>query len=210
MEELVPTHPSGLNLLSCNLVDDSVLVLVYLKDACAEVVFADAKTGQTIGSSDRKGTRGHATTTPNLEVPVPPEELSNGPDTRHASVIPAHATISAVSSRSDCSDFYLSVDTFVAPPYVLSGKVTPGTDEPEIKLSRLDHASAPEEDLVCTQTFYESFDGVKIPLFISHARDLDLSKPQPTLLYAYGGSAVCITPTFNPQFTTFMRNVRGM
>ncbi|ORX36935.1 prolyl oligopeptidase family-domain-containing protein [Kockovaella imperatae] len=208
--QLIPSHPSGFNLLSANLVKDSVLVLVYLRDACAAVVFADARTGDIIGASDQHGTLGHAMTTPSLEIPVPAEELDRRLDAKHAVAIPAHATISSVSSRSDSADFYFSVDTFVAPPYVLSGVILPGVGEPDIKLSRIDHAPAPEEDLVCTQTFYESFDGVKIPLFISHARDLDLTRPQPTLVHAYGGFGVCSTPQYNHQFTTFMRHVRGI
>ena len=212
LRPVVPVHSDGLNLLEARLVDHSVLVLVYLKHACAAAVFADARSGKLIGKADSKGTRGHAAATSDTNIPIPVEELPNPSHDDHAAVIPAYATISTISSRSDSSDFYLSVDTFVAPPYVLAGKVTysKSGDEPDIILSRLGRAAHVGEDLVCSLRFYESFDGVKIPMFISHARDLDLSVPQPTLLYAYGGSAVCITPTFNPLFTTFMRHVRGM
>jgi len=37
------------------------------------------------------------------------------------------------------------------------------------------------------QVFYRSKDGTRVPMFLVHRRDLDRSRPQPTLLYGYGG-----------------------
>lgn len=47
-----------------------------------------------------------------------------------------------------------------------------------------------------TQSFYQSKDGTRIPIFLAHRRDLDLSRPHPTLLYGYGGFNVSILPEF--------------
>jgi prolyl oligopeptidase len=207
---VIPEHKDGLILQSAHLVNDQILTLVYLRDACAEVVFADARTGLSIGKTDYKGTRGHATSE-HVQVPVPHEELDAQRRDQDTVVIPKHASISAVSCRSDSDDLYLAIDTFVAPPYVLIGKLV---NHPEhgvdVHIDRLDHGNPPHEDLVCREVLYTSHDGVKVPLFINHAKDLDLSIPQPVLLHAYGGFGVCITPTYNPLFASFMRNLRGM
>ena len=58
-------------------------------------------------------------------------------------------------------------------------------------------AFAPE-DFVVEQRFYTSSDGTRVPLFLFHRRDLDLSTALPTLLYGYGGFNVSLTPGFSP------------
>lgn len=47
---LVPKHPEGLTLSSAALVGNRALVLVYLRDACAHVVYVDALTGESIAA----------------------------------------------------------------------------------------------------------------------------------------------------------------
>ena len=42
-------------------------------------------------------------------------------------------------------------------------------------------------DYEVRQVFYPSKDGTRVPMFLVHRRGLDLSRPQPTLLYGYGG-----------------------
>jgi prolyl oligopeptidase len=53
------------------------------------------------------------------------------------------------------------------------------------------------EDYVVSQRFYRSKDGTRVPMFLVHRRDLDLSRPQPTLLYAYGGFNASMLPGFS-------------
>ena len=47
------------------------------------------------------------------------------------------------------------------------------------------------------QVFYQSKDGTKVPMFITHKRGLRLDGNNPTYLYAYGGFNVSLTPAFS-------------
>ena len=67
------------------------------------------------------------------------------------------------------------------------------------------------------QIFYTSRDGTRIPMFLMHRRGLDLTHPQPTLLYGYGGFDISSTPAFAPRWMTWVdmggvlavANIRG-
>jgi prolyl oligopeptidase len=50
---------------------------------------------------------------------------------------------------------------------------------------------------VTRQVFYASRDGTRIPMFITHRRDLRPSAQTPAILYGYGGFDISITPQFS-------------
>ena len=47
------------------------------------------------------------------------------------------------------------------------------------------------------QVFYKSKDGTRVPMFITHKKGIVLDGNNPTLLYAYGGFNIPITPRFS-------------
>lgn len=56
------------------------------------------------------------------------------------------------------------------------------------------------------QVFYTSKDGTKVPMFITHKKGLKLDGSNPTLLYAYGGFNINITPAFSVANMVFIEN----
>ena len=65
--------------------------------------------------------------------------------------------------------------------------------------------------------FYRSKDGTRVPLLVTHRRDMVKNGGNPAMLYAYGGFAVSITPSFSPAVIAWVEqggvyavaNIRG-
>lgn len=54
------------------------------------------------------------------------------------------------------------------------------------------------------QVFYRSKDGTQVPMFITHKKGLLLDGNNPTLLYAYGGFNIPVTPSFSVSRLVWM------
>jgi len=71
--------------------------------------------------------------------------------------------------------------------------------------------------LVTERVFYTSKDGTRVPMFLTHRRDLVKNGVTPTLLYAYGGFDISSTPTFGSSVIAWVEqggvyalaNIRG-
>ena len=60
------------------------------------------------------------------------------------------------------------------------------------------------QDYVTEQVFVTSKDGTKVPLFLTYKRGLVRDGSNPTLLYAYGGFNVSLTPVFSAVNLTWL------
>ncbi len=94
--------------------------------------------------------------------------------------------------RSDFETFY-SFSSFNRPPSIyrydmLTGKST---------LWKQAQVDFDPDDYVVKQVFYNSKDGTRVPMFISHRKDVKPDGTRPTLLYGYGGFNIPMTPSFN-------------
>ncbi|QLE85189.1 S9 family peptidase [Shewanella sp. Scap07] len=59
-------------------------------------------------------------------------------------------------------------------------------------------------DYVSEQVFYTSKDGTRVPMMVSYKKGLEKNGNNPTLLYAYGGFAISLTPRFSPANIAWM------
>jgi prolyl oligopeptidase len=59
-------------------------------------------------------------------------------------------------------------------------------------------------DYQTRQVFYTSRDGTRVPMFVTHRRGLELDGENPTMLYAYGGFNISLTPGFSSSNIAFL------
>jgi prolyl oligopeptidase len=60
------------------------------------------------------------------------------------------------------------------------------------------------DQYVTEQVFYTSKDGTRIPMFITHRRDMVKDGNNPVLLYGYGGFNVSLTPIFRASVLAWL------
>jgi len=94
--------------------------------------------------------------------------------------------------RTDIETFY-SFASFTTPPSIYRYNMITGESE----LFRRSEINFDESKFELKQVFYESKDGTKVPMFIAHKKGLKLDGNNPTLLYAYGGFNISLTPYFS-------------
>nr|WP_299594587.1 prolyl oligopeptidase family serine peptidase [Sphingomonas bacterium] len=78
-----------------------------------------------------------------------------------------------------------------------TGKVTPFA-EPQ--------AAFDPSDYLVSERFFTSKDGTRVPMYVVHRRDLDLTAGAPTILYGYGGFNISLTPTFSVANLAWMES----
>jgi prolyl oligopeptidase len=114
--------------------------------------------------------------------------------------LPGIGTVADLAGQKDDPDLYLTFTTFAAPAAVLAVAMADGA------VRRIGEAALPwrPDDFVTEQVFVTSDDGTRVPLFLTHRRDVQPSGEVPTLLYGYGGFQVPIGPMFKPEWLVWM------
>ena len=123
-------------------------------------------------------------------------------DGRHVTdvALPGLGTVEDLAGRREDPDLYLAFMTFAAPPSVLAVSMADGG----VQAVQQQQLAWNPDDYVTEQVFVTSADGTRVPLFLSHRRDVLPSGEVPTLLYGYGGFQVSIGPIFKPEWLAWM------
>lgn len=114
--------------------------------------------------------------------------------------LPGMGKVSALHSSHDGNDFFYSYSDFTHPTLTmqccLKTLVSTPFFKPEIPWN--------PEDYEIHQIFYPSKDHTLIPLFLVHKKNLDRTRPHPTILAGYGGFGVSVSPFFSPSNLLWM------
>jgi prolyl oligopeptidase len=107
--------------------------------------------------------------------------------------LPTLGSVPTVSGERKDKEMFYAFQSFVYPTtiyrYDFETKETSVFRSPEIAFDG--------GAFVTEQVFYESKDGTRVPMFITHKRGIALDGSNPTYLYGYGGFNISLTPTFS-------------
>ena len=112
----------------------------------------------------------------------------------HTLPLPTLGSVQAISTRNDSRAVYYGFTSFLYPNTIYRYDVADNTTSVLFK-PVLHFNPAPYET---KQVFYPSKDGTMVPMFIVARKGLKLDGSHPTVMYAYGGFDITITPRFNP------------
>ncbi|MBL9165379.1 MAG: S9 family peptidase [Planctomycetaceae bacterium] len=114
--------------------------------------------------------------------------------------LPGIGTASGFGGDQDDKETFYTFTSYTTPPSVYRYDLTAGKSE----LIRAPKVAFKPEEYESRQVFATSKDGTKVPIIIAHRKGLKLDGENPTLLYAYGGFSISITPMFSVEYAAWM------
>ncbi len=114
--------------------------------------------------------------------------------------LPGLGTASGFGCKKEDDHFYYTFTSFTYPPTIFSYDIASGKSE----LYRSSEVKFNPSDFETKQVFYTSKDGTKVPMFITYKKGIKLDGSNPTLLYAYGGFNINVTPSFSVANLVFV------
>ncbi|GAA0812832.1 prolyl oligopeptidase family serine peptidase [Colwellia asteriadis] len=114
--------------------------------------------------------------------------------------LPGVGSSTALSGEKDADTLYYSFSNYKTPGTIYSYNI----DKGESDVYRKSGAKFDSDAFESKQVFYTSKDGTKVPMIITHKKGIELNGKNPTLLYAYGGFNVSLTPSFSVSRAVWM------
>jgi len=124
--------------------------------------------------------------------------------------LPAIGTVFQTTGRWNHDEAFVGFHSFTVPPSIYRVDLTPvhyktaGKNSIEGEVianptlwTKVDAPSIDPSAYEVAQEWYKSKDGTRVPMFIVHKKGLEKSGKNPTLLTAYGGFNISLTPSFS-------------
>ena len=116
--------------------------------------------------------------------------------------LPGLGTAGGFGDKKDATELYYSFTNYITPGTIYKMDIASGASDvyqqPKVKFN--------PEDYESKQVFYTSKDGTKVPMMITYKKGTKLDGTNPTMLYAYGGFNVSLTPSFSIANAVWLEN----
>ena len=114
--------------------------------------------------------------------------------------LPAIGSVGGFGGEREDTVLYYTLTNYTSPATIYRYDIASGVSTlykaPEVRF---------DPSLYTTeQVFYPSKDGTRVPMFITHRKDMKLDGRNPCLLYGYGGFQINMTPGFSPSALMFV------
>ncbi|MBS0364437.1 MAG: S9 family peptidase [Proteobacteria bacterium] len=114
--------------------------------------------------------------------------------------LPGMGGVEGLEGEDHQAETFFSYTDYLTPVQVMR------LDVPANKVSLWHGAAVPVQagQYATEQVFYPSKDGTRIPMYITHRRDMVRDGNQPFLLYGYGGFDISLTPVYRPAVQAWL------
>ena len=107
--------------------------------------------------------------------------------------LPGIGSASGFDGRQKDKETFYSYQSFTTPSVIYRLDMVTG----ESKVFRQPKVGFNAELFTTKQVFYQSKDGMRVPMFVTHKKGLKLDGQNPVYLYGYGGFNISLTPSFS-------------
>ena len=114
--------------------------------------------------------------------------------------LPGIGTAFGFNGKADDPETFFSYASFSTPSTINRLNVETG----EVENFKSPSVAFDPADYVVEQVFYESKDGTRVPMFISHHKDVVPDGRRPTMLYGYGGFNISMQPGYSTTRLAWM------
>lgn len=112
--------------------------------------------------------------------------------------LPGVGSIGGFGGRQDATETFFSFTNYITPGAIYRVDLTKQSTSEATSLWRQSEIEMDLDSFVTEQVFCTSKDGTKVPLIITRHKDTKLDGTNQTLLYAYGGFNISLSPSFSP------------
>jgi prolyl oligopeptidase len=185
------------------------IVANYLQDAHSSVRFYSGSRndtreqrprGQPTQQPRNPGSVYDDTSTAPIMVRERGQPLGGGFTQRGELSLPGIGTVGEIQGRQGDDEMFYSFTSFLYPTTIYRFDLKSRKSE-VFKAPKVAFDPTPYET---RQVFYTSKDGTRVPMFITSKKGIQLDGTNPTLLYAYGGFNISITPSFSAANVAWM------
>ncbi|MFK7773832.1 MAG: prolyl oligopeptidase family protein [Saprospiraceae bacterium] len=116
--------------------------------------------------------------------------------------LPGIGTVGGFSGKKEDSQAFFSFTSFTRPTTVYSLDMA----AKKIDIFKAPKVNFKSDDYTTEQVWFKSYDGTKVPMFLTYKKGLKLDGKRPTLLYGYGGFDIPVLPSFRVSNTVLLEN----
>jgi prolyl oligopeptidase len=114
--------------------------------------------------------------------------------------LPGMGSVAGFQGEGEDAETFFSYTDYLTPPEVLHLQVA----QASASLWHATQLPGGDAQFVTEQIFYHSKDGTRVPMYVTHRRDVQRDGNQPLLLYGYGGFNISLTPVYRPQVQAWL------
>ncbi|MFW6316086.1 MAG: prolyl oligopeptidase family serine peptidase [Cyanobacteriota bacterium] len=114
--------------------------------------------------------------------------------------LPGIGSVGGFNGKREDTETFYAFTSFTTPTTIYRYNLETGESTP----FRQPTVDFNPDNYETRQVFYRSKDGTQVPMFITHKKGIFLDGNNPTLLYAYGGFNISLTPSFSVSRLVWM------